>query len=373
LGVNLPPGATFAPGTQVVAQVSFFIPPTAFPGTFAFNFGDLPVARQLLDPQLTILPANFSSALITITIAPAFEADVYPRPNGDRASSLADWLMLGRYVARLDYPTNASEFQRADCAPRATLGDGVIRAADWVQAGRYVFGLDPQTAIGGPSAEVSGVIAGPSATRILSTGGALLAQGAEATIPISLAAQGNENALSFSLSFDPALVAFTGATTGTGAGGATLFVNSSQAASGRLGFALALGAGGVLPAGTRELVRVSFQPVPFVTGNFVPSFTDLPVPREVSDYTALAQPASYAASPVEVRYQPALRIAPAGTNVMIAWPLWATNYVLQGSVGALSSVMTWTNLSVGVVISNNESTVIVPPAAAARFYRLHHP
>jgi len=63
-------------------------------------------------------------------------------------------------VAGLDVPTNGSEFQRADCAPRSTLGDGAITIADWVQVGRYMTGLDPLTPAGGPTSAVpvSGVL-----------------------------------------------------------------------------------------------------------------------------------------------------------------------------------------------------------------------
>jgi len=34
-------------------------------------------------------------------------------------------------AALLDSPTNASEFQRADCAPRSTFGNGAITVSDW--------------------------------------------------------------------------------------------------------------------------------------------------------------------------------------------------------------------------------------------------
>ena len=63
--------------------------------------------------------------------------------------------------------------------------------------------------------------------------------GQEATVIVQLVAQGNENALGFSLSFDPALLSYRGETLGTAGLGAALLVNTSQAASGRVGFALA--------------------------------------------------------------------------------------------------------------------------------------
>ncbi|MFN7930992.1 MAG: hypothetical protein U0Y68_24305 [Blastocatellia bacterium] len=93
------------------------------------------------DANFTVLPGSVA----------ALEADVSPRPNGNGAVSIADWTQLGRFVAGLDTVSVGSEFQRADCAPRAIAGDGKITIGDWVQAGRYAAGLDAPTAAAGPS------------------------------------------------------------------------------------------------------------------------------------------------------------------------------------------------------------------------------
>src|SRR5207253_10588874 len=101
-----------------------------------------------------ILPAAFTSSLIN---AQGYEADVAPRPNGNNNGTIttADWVQIGRFAAKLDTAANGSEFQRADCAPRESLGDGVIGLADWVQAGRYAAGLEPVVSAGGPTAPAS--------------------------------------------------------------------------------------------------------------------------------------------------------------------------------------------------------------------------
>ncbi len=87
------------------------------------------------------------------------ECDVSPRPNGSTNGtvSIADWVQMGRFVAGLDTPNPGSEFQRADSAPRSTLGEGIITIADWVQCGRYASGLDPVTAAGGPTGPLCGI------------------------------------------------------------------------------------------------------------------------------------------------------------------------------------------------------------------------
>src|SRR5581483_7004755 len=62
------------------------------------------------------------------------------------------------------------------------------------------------------------------------------------TVPINLIAQGNENALGYSINFDPTLLTFTGINLGSGAQGASLISNTNQIGNGQLGVALALSA-----------------------------------------------------------------------------------------------------------------------------------
>jgi hypothetical protein len=373
LAIIMPTGKTLSSGTQQVVWVNYAVAVLTNATTATNSFGDQPMPRQLWDVQLNPLTATYSNGTVSITAATAFEGDVLPRPNGDKVTTLSDWLQMGRYAARLDYPTNTGEFQRADCAPRSTRGDGAITVADWVQVGRYAFGPDPLTAIGGPTAETSGSGAGPSANRVVTAGQATMLQGQTGTLSVTLAAQGNENALGFSLDFDPTLVSFAGAGLGSDAAGAMLFINGNQAASGRLGFALSLGTGGSFPAGIREVIWVSFRASSSVSGTFSPLFTDQPVPLEVSDAGANALPASYANGAVIISPIPSLRIALSDQDVLLAWPLWATNFLLQEADGSLAAPPAWTNLSVTVGVSNDESVVTLPVSGAGKFYRLYHP
>src|SRR5207248_2931227 len=127
------------------------------------------------------------------------------------------------------------EYQRADCAPRSTLGNGAITVTDWVQAGRYAARLDPLVAVGGPTNDSTSFAAGldsdpkgASARRVDVTNN-VLAQNQSGTVSVNLEAQGNENALGFSVSFDPSKLTYVGASLGAGASGATLNVNSGHA------------------------------------------------------------------------------------------------------------------------------------------------
>src|SRR5262249_59940915 len=76
--------------------------------------------------------------------------------------------------------------------------------------------------------------------RVVRVGQAGGAPGGQVSVPIELVAQGDENALGFSLSFDPAVLGNPQAGLGGDASGATLNTNTSQVGGGRLGVALSL-------------------------------------------------------------------------------------------------------------------------------------
>lgn len=104
--------------------------------------------------------------------------------------------------------------------------------------------------------------------------------GSAVKLAVELSSQGNENALSFSLSFDPAILSNPWATQGVDAGTAQLNVNTSQAATGRLGILLALPSGQSFAVGDRELVIVDFDVMPSVEATTI-DFGDQPIAREI--------------------------------------------------------------------------------------------
>jgi hypothetical protein len=378
LGVvlGMPTSATFPPGQQELVDVTFTaaIVPTA--SSTPVSFGDQPLTRQVSDTNSHVLPATYAGGNVAIA-AVAYEADVSPRPNGDQNVTVTDWVLVGRFVARLDFPTNAGEFQRADCAPRATLGDGRLTITDWVQAGRYAARLDPLTPVGGPNApspaaSVQVKSAGPTplVTRQVSVDSTTLNQGMSGTVSISLQAQGDENALGFTLSFDPAKLSYNGATLGSGASGATLNVNTSEAGSGRVGFALALGSGAYFAAGADELVKVTFQASVSTNGNASIGFADDPIYREISDPSANVLTADYLGTTITVNPVPLMTISQSVQGIILAWPSWASNYALQQSDGSVNSPANWTNSSATVTTTGNQSSATVPIESTSRFYRL---
>ena len=106
------------------------------------------------------------------------------------------------------------------------------------------------------------------------------------SLPLRCNAAGDENALGFSVSFDPKLLSFYRATTATGT---TLTVNTQQAASGKLGLLIALPAGQAFAPGEVNLVNLEFIP----SGGDVEAttqlgFDDQIMQREASNTQAVA-------------------------------------------------------------------------------------
>lgn len=221
--------------------------------------------------------------------------------------TISNWVQIGRFATGADTAANGGEYQRADCAPKEMRGNGVISISDWVQAGRYAAGLDEVVAAGGPTApssllpEISGELAANGeqlANRVAQARSvrAAIVGGMSGTITLMLNAQGDENALGFSLLFNPSQWRFISAANGSDASDALLNTNTLQTSRGRLGVALALPANRVFTAGARQLVVLTFEPV--AGGSAAPplalSFGDAPVSREVVAVDARTLAASYA-------------------------------------------------------------------------------
>jgi hypothetical protein len=239
--------------------------------------------------------------------------------------------------------------------------------------GRYSSGLDLVQPAGGPTNEAASTPPPSSLSRLLTSSGASLLPNQTATISVNLAAQSNENAVAFSLSFNPSLVTFSSAAAGTAASGATLFVNTSQAALGRLGVALALGTLTTFAPGDCELVRLTFRGSATASGSFTPAFTDLPVPREVSDTAAAPLPIGFSAGTITVNPPPTLRITRTDpANILLSWPMYASSFGLQ-EAGALAATTVWSNLPGSLIFSNNECNFLLPITNSPRFYRLKSP
>jgi uncharacterized protein (TIGR03437 family) len=138
-------------------------------------------------------------------------------------------------------------------------------------------------------------------TRAVRVLNAAATPGGDASVAIELTAMGNENAVGFSLNFNPAVLGNPRAVLGGGATGASLNANAAQAAQGRLGVVLALPAGQSFAAGARQLVIVTFTVASGAARGPTPiTFGDQPVAREVAGVNANPLPTDYVPGAVTV-------------------------------------------------------------------------
>ena len=133
-------------------------------------------------------------------------------------------------------------------------------------------------------------VATPRVIRVVATSSAP----GNIAVPIEIVSQGDENALGFTLTYDPAVLGNPTVALGADAADGQLSTNPNQTAQGRLGIALALAAGQKFAAGTRQFAVVTLTTPPnLASGMTQIDFDDLPSAREVSDVSANALPASY--------------------------------------------------------------------------------
>ena len=122
---------------------------------------------------------------------------------------------------------------------------------------------------------------GPRVVRAVT---APVTPGSPISLPVVMSALGDEHEVRFSLAFDPVVLSTPTVTLGSGAAAATLTVDDSDAANGRLGIAVALPAGLAFPQGDAQLVVVTFETpstVPRPTATL--ALTDQPVVRSIMD------------------------------------------------------------------------------------------
>ena len=298
-----------------------------------------------------------------------FEGDTAPRPGGDKTLSVIDWVQLGRYVAALDTIDNPSEFQRADCAPRTTKGNGALTVSDWVQGGRYAIGLDPLTPVGGPTngpaaASVGGLPQPPPAgsKRVLRLLSWNPQPGQTNSASVMLEAQGNENALALSLAFDPTQLRWLATTAGTGATQAFLNLNANEASLGRVGVALALPPGDTLAAGTKEIVKLNFLVLQAAPVTPTISFSDQPIRREIADALAVPLDTIYAGSSTI----PHLAFTKSNETLLFSWPA-ADGFDLEQTTEGLGSP--WIPVT-GAIVVGDQKILEVSVGTGERFFRL---
>lgn len=132
-----------------------------------------------------------------------------------------------------------------------------------------------------------GVVSGSAQTREIRvlTGDAVAGQ--TVNIPVQLASLGTENAVGFSLNFNPAIFSNPIATPGSDLPQGAQFNVNSDVTNGRVGIALALSTGQTFTTGTRQIAVVTLSVAANAPVGLTPiSFGNQPVNGEISDASA---------------------------------------------------------------------------------------
>jgi hypothetical protein len=70
---------------------------------------------------------------------------------------------------------------------------------------------------------------------------------------------------------------------------------------------------------------------------------------------------------------PALSIACSGADIIVSWPLSATDYVLEETPTLTTSPIPWTRVSPPYTTNATHYSLTVPAPTGAKFYRLRKP
>lgn len=319
--IALPSGQTFNAGTRQIATVTFSTsnnPPFSTP----VSFSDSPILRQVANANADVLPASYSSGVVTF--AQGFESDVAPRNNGSGTGLITaqDYTQTGLFVAGLEAVNPAfNEFQRADAAPRATKGDGLLSASDYTQAGRYAAGLDAVQTAGGPIVSNLFDFLNPRGKkdeeanlllpRILRVVDVSTSAGQQVLVRIEIDAEGDENAFGFTINYDQAILSNPLVALGADLPTGTLIPNTITH-PGKVGVIAAAPIGQAIPAGTRHIVTIRFDVAPNApTGDTsINMVGHPPVVNEVSSVDAQVLPTTFTGGIVTI-------LSPTAANVSV--------------------------------------------------------
>lgn len=196
-----------------------------------------------------------------------------------------------------------------------------------------------------------------------------------ALLPVHAQAVGDEHIYKFSMSFDPSVLGNPSVTTGSNSPGATVAMNTTQIASGKLGVTLTLAAGQTLPqSSTLELAKVLFDANPLIPAGTetIIGFLDQPVSKTVISTNGGALTALFAAGTITIEDWSAAaggQFLPDGTfQLSLNGPANHT-YIIEMSTNLTAQA--WAPLSTNQTSAAGALQFIDPRATNSpqRFYR----
>ena len=345
----------FDAGAKQVATLQFLAEEA---GDYVLHVQDDPVAREI-DGRADGI--QWEDGRIAVAAA-GLEGDVYPRPNGDGAVDDEDVHLALMFVLGLELPTDEREFQRLDCAPLETCGDGRIDVADKVAIQRYAKGQEALREACGPTHSPTGGVRSPVAAPlgVAPRSLALVApenvqRGHSFTVQVALDALGDEQALAFSLAFDPDAVAYRGLQLRGAAMNGVFLSNEEQAPAGALAFGVTLADSDAFAAGAQTVAEIEFQAL---EGNgsaeALLAFAATPAECRVAGADSVPLACDYLDATVQL-YDSAngsaaeppttgAAVALATNRIQVSWSSvsWATGYRVRRKLGDETA---WTRLA----------------------------
>lgn len=206
-------------------------------------------------------------------------------------------------------------------------------------------------------------------SRIIRVVNTTAAPGSTATVSVELVAQGNEAAMGFSLTFNPAILSNPQTTLGSGAAGAALNPNLNQVAQGRLGIVVALPAGQAFPAGTRQLLSINFAVAANAPAGATPvGFGNQPVGQEVSDVSANELVTTFTGGTVTVQVPcPTISISPATLASGQLGQPYSQQLTQTGGAGTIAWTISAGALPNGVTLNASTGLLSGTPTASGSY------
>jgi subtilisin family serine protease len=244
------------------------------------------LSRRVTGPTAYVLVATD-----TVSNPSTSETDVSVRVRSETASINGLDLRLGysatTYVKSADSGTLAADASLAVNTSSAGLVQAGLASANPMATDGVALQVRLM-GTGDAAAQVLSAVANEGALvttialrefRLSTTSGVA---GGLVSLPVEFVSQGNENAIGFSLAFDPAVLTFVEASAASAE--TILQVNDQDASLGRVGIALALPTGSAFTAGAHQVALASFRAASVAAEGWTTvAFGDQPVKREVSD------------------------------------------------------------------------------------------
>ncbi len=255
------------------------------------------------------------------------EADVATRFSGDGVYQANDPSLIEEFLIFAKTPDPSfNEFQRADCAPYSTRGDGRLDITDVNLAEQYLISAVAQQTAGGPTQPIPPPAAqeqnSPTLGKVTSKAqkAALLPKvvkagdvstsiGQTIVVPILIDAEGDETGYSFTLDYDPTILTNTAILDGD-VGGTRAFVignaPNNGVAKGKTTFSLRNFTGGpnrnAVPRGNSQvLVRVQFSVNAGAAAGTTPlTFSGMPTANSITDANSQPLTAQFNAGTITI-------------------------------------------------------------------------